>query len=209
MANVTVYVNHSASDNPLGTTGVNWIEWGTTGDILLFSNGSDIVADGEPIPSATDIMRAGIILNGTEQVVPKYFLADASANILRDITLMGNTTSRHVIAFDFDGATASEPVLEVWDDENLNTINGTILGTGVSANSWFRGITTTTNTPTTNWTGTVLAGSASNRILYLNDQNGPLSAATTLYCNIKLIVPATATVATNAQPKIAIKFASN
>lgn len=208
-ATLIMAVNISSSDTAYSESGAAWIEISSANDYLIFSNGSSVVADGQSIPSQAELNTAGIILNGTQQIVSKYFLADVSEDVLYDIDLMGNTTGRYVLAFDFDDATATEPVLELWDDSNLNTITGTTLGAGTASNSWWRGITTTTSAPSAEWAGSKLAGSGTGNYLNLNAGGGALAAAKTLYCNLKIIIPASATTGTNATPVFACKFTSN
>jgi hypothetical protein len=206
--NLTISANIDVVDAPYAS-GASWVDLDLSNDTMIFTAGSDVVKDGEPIPSQTALNQAGIILTGTEQIVSQYFVADASANILRQIDLMGNTTNRYVLAFTFDGPTATEPILELWDDITLNTIDSTTLGAGTPANSWWRGITTTNSAPSIDWVGLNLAGSSDLHYLQLNDGNGPLIGATTLYCNLKVVIPASATTGTSATPIIVVKFASN
>lgn len=205
---LTIYVNNGASDVPLNFSGSTWTEIDTINDTLIFSNGSDVVADGLAIPSDSQLNSAAPILTGLEQTVSKYFLADNSANILREIFNMGSGNKRYVMAFDFDAATVSEPVLEVWDDTNLNTIAGTVLGAGVPTSSWYRGITTTDGLPGVGWTGYRLAGSSDTHFLWLNNENGPLLVASTLYCQLKIVIPSSQTTGGTAIPVFAIKYSS-
>jgi hypothetical protein len=208
MATVTIHINTSNTDSPLGTSGVEWTQFSPGNDLIIFSNGSTQVDDGQPSPSQSELIQAGVVLTGSEIVVPRYFLYDASANELKEIFLMGNQDSQYVMAFDFDDATASEPVFEVWDDDNLNTIASTLLGEDSPTQSMVRGITTTSASSGTNWTGSRLAGSASGHFLYLNDENGPLTAADTLYANLKVIIPASQTIGFSALPSFVVKFLS-
>lgn len=209
MANLDIWVNCSNTDSPLGTSGIDWVEFSSGNDQLIFTNGSDEVADGEDTPTQQQLINAGIILTGLEIVVDDYLLLDASANQLKSIDLMGNTTNRYVLAFDFDAETASEPVLEVWDDINFNTIDSQMLGSGTPSQSFIRGITTTNSAPSTDWTGSRLAGSSSGNFLYLNDQNGALTDADTLYCNIKIVIPASQTTGFSSNPVFVCKYLSN
>ena len=206
---LTIAVNISSNDAAYTSSGAAWITVSPANDYFVFSNGSSSIADNQSLPSQSQLQQAGIVLNGTQQIVPYYFLADASLNRLWDIDNMGNQNKRYVMAFSFSAATASEPVLELWDDSNLNTIAGTTLGAGSPSNSWWRGVTTTAGLPGTNWTGSSLAGSGDGNYLLLNNGSGALSAATNLYCNLKIVVPASATTATSATPVFAIKYASN
>lgn len=206
---LTMAINTSASDVVYNGSGSTWTIIAPASDYLVFSAGSATVADGLPIPTQSQLNQAGVVLTGVQQTVSEYFLADVSANLLQKIYLMGNTTSRYVLAFSFNGSTASEPVLELWDDANLDTIDGTTLGAGTASNSWWKGITTTAGAPSTDWSGTALAGSSDGHFLYLNNGSGALSIATTLYCNLKIIIPASATTGINATPKFVCKYASN
>lgn len=209
MATLTVALNVSALDIPYPSSGAVWVDLAPASDYLVFTNGSDVVQDGWPLPTQSQLNQAGLVLTGVQQIVSQYFLADASANMLKSINLMGNTTGRYVMAFDFDGSTASEPVLELWDDANLNTVAGTTLGAGTPSNSWWRGITTTSAAPSASWTGSTLAGASDGHFLYLNNGSGALATATTLYCNLKIVIPASAATGINATPKLVCKFASN
>ena len=213
MANVTVHINtdDSSQDLPLGTSGVQYTQFSQGNDRLIFSNGSTEVQDGADIPTQSELISAGVVLTGSEIILSEYFLEDLSENELKKIFLMGNQDSQYVLAFDFDGATASEPVLEVWDDLALNTIDGTMLGGGTPSSSFIRGITTTTVSPGANWmpTATKMAGSSSGNFLFLNDQNGPLNIASTLYANIGVIVPSSQTTGFSANPVFVVKWLSN
>lgn len=208
MANVRVWINTDNVDSPLTTSGVDWIEFSQGNDYLIFSNGSTDVADGQNLPTQSELVSAGIVLTGSEIVVDDYFMADISANLIREIFLMGNTTNQYVMAFDFDGSTASEPVLEIWDDDQLNTVDSILLGSGTPSASFVKGITTTYSAPSTNWVGTTMAGSTAGNFLYLNDENGPLSVADTLYANIKVIIPASQTAGFSANPVFVVKWLS-
>jgi hypothetical protein len=84
-----------------------------------------------------------------------------------------------------------------------------MLGAGTPSQSFIKGITTTYAAPVSNWTGTNMAGSGSGYFLYLNDQNGALTAADTLYANIKVIIPASQTVGFSANPVFVVKWLSN
>jgi hypothetical protein len=204
-----ISVNTSLNDVEYTESGSTWEDIDTANDYLIFSGGSDSVADGQPLPTQSQLNQAGIVLDGTEQIVDHYFLADSGANDLKEIHLMGNQDTQYVMAFVFDGDTATEPVLELWDDSNLNTVVSTTLGAGTPSNSWWKGITTTNNSSGISWTGDTLAGSTDGNFLYLNDGNGPLLAATTLYCNLKIVVPASAVTGINATPVFCVKYASN
>jgi hypothetical protein len=209
MTNLLVYANCDNDDLPLGSTGVNWIEISIS-DYIIFTNGSVDVADGQPIPTELQLNHAGVVISPTVEVIyPKYLLADVSAAILREIFLAGNQNKMYVFAADFDGATASEPVLELWDIDDLNTIDYHTLGDGVADNSWFRGVTTTAGLPGNDWAGSKLAGSEAGYFLLLNNGSGALSTAKTLYFNLKAIAPANYQSSGVEQPVFAIKYTTN
>lgn len=208
--NLTISVNTDTDDQAKGTSGVEWTDVNLDNDTLIMTNGtSGVVEDGQPIPSASELTQAGILLTGSEIIVSLYLLADLSDNELKEIHNMGNQDKRHVMAFDFDGATASEPVLEAWDNSSLNSFNNTTLGAGTASSSWLRGITTTDGSPGSDWTGSRLAGSADGHFLWLNNQNGALGSAGILYCNLKLIVPASQADGLAETPVLVCKYTTN
>lgn len=209
MSNVIVAVNHDTQDQPYGSSGVNWVDVNLDNDTLIFTGGSDVIADGESIPSASQLTQAGVLLDGTEKTISKYLLADLSANQLKEIFNMGNQNKRYVVAFVFDGPTASEPVLEAWDDDDMDTVDNVSLGGGVPSGSWIRGVVTTDALPGANWTGNRLAGASDGHFLWLNNQAGPLTAAKTLYCNLKLVIPATQTAGLAETPILVVKYTTN
>lgn len=206
---LTVQINTDIQDQPYSTSGVEWTEMNTDNDYFVFSGGSDVVADGEAIPSSNDLNQAGVVVGVSEVVVDKYFLADISANLLREIHNAGNQNKRYVFGFDFDGATASEPVLEVWDDNNMDSTDFYTLGNGTPSTSWVKGVVTTDALPGVDWVGSALAGSSDNHFLWLNNLSGALSGAGTLYCNLKIVVPASASNSGSETPTFVIKYTTN
>lgn len=202
-----IYVNNDTVDSPLGISGIDWTLIDTDTDFLiLLTNGSAAVADGQPIPSTTQLNNAGLSITGLQQVCTKYFLADDSVNLLKQIHNMGEGNKRYVMAFDFDAETASEPVLEIWDDISMTTILNTVLGAGTAANSWIAGICTTDALPGVGWSGSRLAGDTSGHYLNLNNGNGALTGADTLYCQLKVIMPASETSGGAEQPVMVVKY---
>lgn len=209
--NLTIAANTGLVDDEYGVTGADWTVIDEDNDYLIFTNGSDVVKDGEALPSQTALNSAGIrIGEGVEVIVDTYLLADFDASELKEIGLMGDQDAQHVLAFDFDGATATEPVLEAWDNSSMNTIDLPSLGAGTSSNSWFRGITTTlASSGVAGWIGNKLAGASVGNFLFLNDQSGPLSVAKTLYCQLKMAIPLTITDSNSDQPLLVVKYGSN
>jgi hypothetical protein len=207
MTNLTVVINTGTVDVVYPTA--DWIAMVLASDSIIFSNGSDVVADGQPIPSDSALNQAGIVISIVDLVVPHYFLADISEDLLKEIHLAGNQNKRYVFGFNFDGPTASEPVLELWDDATYSTVNLDSLGAGDPESSWWRGIVTTNGAPGSNWVGSKLAGASETHFLLLNGGNGALTGAATLYCNLKVIVPANYTSAGADKPVFAIKYTTN
>lgn len=208
---LTIYVNVDSQDLPLNTSGVDWVEFSSGNDKLIFTNGSPEVQDGADTPTQQELISAGVISTGAEIIVSDYLLLDNSANLLKNIDLMGDLDSQYVLAFDFDAATATEPVLEVWDDSNLNTIDNIMLGEGSPSSSFIRGVTTTAVSSGAGWAsgGDKLAGSSSGNFLFLDNQNGPLVSAKTLYANLAVVVPASQTEGFSANPVFVVKWLSN
>lgn len=204
MTSLTIAINNTNTDQayPTGT----WVTVNPASDSLIFSQGSTAVADGQPLPSSFQLGSAGVVLNGTTQVVPQYLLASVSANLLKRIWLMGNGNYRYVMAFYFSGATTSEPVLEAWDNTSMNSYNDNCLGAGTPSNSWLHGITTTSGAPGPSWVGSPLAGSSNGNFLWLNNQSGPLSAAGTLYCNLQMVIPSTQVNGGAETPILVVKY---
>jgi hypothetical protein len=211
MANLAVFANTGSGDIPLNGTSADFTQIDPNNDVLIFSAGSDVVKDGEPIPSQSELIQAGVVLTGSQIIVDKYFLSDLNANLLRETELMGNQDAQYVLAFDFDDLTASEPVLELWDDTNLDTIDNITLGAGTATNSWWRGVATTSGSPGANWApgGITLAGSSDGHFVFLNNENGALPSATTLYANLAIVIPASAITGGSVNPIFAVKWLSN
>lgn len=164
-------------------------------DYLIWTAGSTAVADGEDEPSEGELNAAGTIINPSTVVeVSKCLVFDKSEGLgtLRQVQGM-NQNKRYVFGFSFDGATASEPQLEAWDNTGHDSIDAQVLGAGTPANSMLKGICTTNSLPGAGWVGSALAGV---NVLLLNDGNGALPALPTmitsqeLYCNLKIRIPA-------------------
>jgi len=208
---LNTYINVDAQDEPLNTSGVDWVEFSEGNDQIIFTAGNTQVEDGANIPTQAELISAGVILDGAEIIMTDYLLQDTSEDLLKSIDNMGNVNKRYVLAFDFTAVTASEPTFEVWDDENLNSADGTMLGGGTPSASFIRGITTTSSLPGTNWVtgGTRMAGSADGNFLYLNDQNGFLTGATTLYAQLCVVIPASQTTGFSASSVFVVKWLEN
>lgn len=205
-----IYVNTDTDDDAYGESGMEYTEVNVDNDYLVLSAGSATVADGEPIPSESDLIQAGTLISASVDVtVAKYLLADVGSNLLREIHNAGNQNKRYVFCFSFDGATASEPVLEIWDDDDLDTTDIYSLGEGTPSNSWWKGVVTTDGLPGADWVGSKLAGSSDGHFLWLNNESGALTIAKDLYCNLKIIIPSGTTNSASETPVLAVKYTTN
>jgi len=180
-------------------------------DKFYFSEGlAGAVVDGADIPTESELNRAAILLSALEETeVNKYFLGDVSANLLREIFLAGSGDYRWVFCCSFDGATASEPQLEAWDDSDLDSFVTQALGLGTPANSWYKAICTTAGAPGSDWAGTPLAGAGASNIVLLNDESGALSGAEDLYFNFHILILAGITTASIQTPVLCITYTTN
>jgi hypothetical protein len=171
------------------------------------------VADGISLSLVTPqaLNSAGILITTSLVEVPHFFLADASAVLLKEIHNAGNKNKQFVFCVAFAGATASEPILELWDDEDLDSIDNYCLGEGIADHSFYRGITTTGGAPGGGWTGKRLAGSSDNHFLWLNNGNGlsPLTGEKDLYFQIRITVLDNFAHAAIETPVICIKWTTN
>ena len=206
-----IYANTQAvNDLPRSTNPADFVEMSLTNDKFIFSAGSDVVKDGEPIPTTQQLNSAGMRIISSDVECPHFFLADALPTpLLKEIHNAGNQDKRYVFCVAFDAETASEPVLELWDDVDLDTIANYCLGAGVANDSFFRGITTTAGLPSYPWTGKRLAGSGDNHFLWLNNESGALSGATDLYFNLRITIPASFGNAAAEAPVMVIKWTEN
>jgi hypothetical protein len=210
MTDLILKINNTVTDSVVG---VGWIDVDNINDGFIFSTGSAAgqgVSDGDPIPSEALLNRYAVQLSAISAVtVPKYFLADNSTNLLKEIKLAGNQNKRYVFACAFDGATATEPVLEAWDNDSMNSYSDPSLGAGVPNVSWYKAVATTSALPGVNWTGVSLAGNGSSNIVLLNEGNGALTGAANLYFNFKIVIPAGYLTPAVHTPILSIVYTSN
>ena len=210
MANLILKINNSTVDSAGGGT---WINVDPSNDVFIFSQGSGAglgVSDGDAIPAESLLNRYAVVLDSVNPVtVPKYFLADFSANLLKEIKLAGNQNKQYVFDANFDGATATEPQLEAWDTISMVSAIAVALGNGTPNSSWYKAVATTTSLPGANWVGTPLGGNASANILLLNGGSGALTAAKDLYFNFKIVIPGGYLTPGLHTPVLAIVFTTN
>jgi len=183
--NITSFVNISEVDDSYENHPENYLEFDPSNDYFIFSAGSVSVADGEPIPTSEQLNEAMTQLpEAGEEVIVKIFVADVSEDIIREIHLAGQQNKRYVFCVSADAATATEPVLQLWDNNLKNTFNYYVLGEGTETDSKVHGVVTTSGLPGVAWEGIKLAGSDASHVLYLNDESGKLTEAKDLYFNV-------------------------
>ena len=210
MTNLILYINHTSTDSVIDG---NWIAVDDVNDSFIFSTGSAAgqgVSDGDSIPSEALLNRYAVELDSVNPVtVPKYFLADNSVNLLKEIYLAGDQNKQYVFGCSFDGATATEPQLEAWDNEDMDSYADPSLGFGVAASSWYKAIATTSALPGASWTGVSLAGNGASNIVLLNEGNGALTLSTDLYFDFKIIIPGGYVTPAVHTPILAVVYTTN
>lgn len=188
-----------------GASSSNWVVIDRTNDKLMFLD--DQQTDGD---SNSGTIYPVIIPEAGSQESNKTFMNDNSESILDQVNLAGTTAgeqnggdTRYVFAIYFDGATATVPYLEAWDDTSHITVADDFLGAGVAANSTLKGITTTNGAPgSATWGGTALAGTSSR----LSLDTGALGSGKNLYFNIKQVLASTFTAQTNSGIVLTLRY---
>jgi hypothetical protein len=177
-------------------------------DKLIFSAGSAAVADGQDTPSEAELNAAATIIQATPVEIAHTFLLDVSdvGQELKEMFMANSGDHRYVICLAFDGATASEPTLEAWDDDTHLTANLNCLGLGTPANSMLKAVLTTAGSPGAGWVGTPIAGGAAPNLLLLNGGGGALGGATDVYVNIHWDVPGAFLSPFVEQPVISVRY---
>ena len=190
---LTVIVNATSDDNNYQDNPEKFIVMDLVNDYLIWTKGSADVADGQDEPTESELNQASTIIDPDSSVtVGKCLILDKSeaGGTLRQIDNMG-LNKQHVFGFSFDGATASEPQLEAWDNTDHDSTSKHVLGNGTPANSMVKAECTTNTLPGDAWEGSALAGA---NILLLNDGNGALGEVGSgdtqeLYANLKIVIP--------------------
>lgn len=197
---LTIRVNYVDADVNYETTPADYIDLNLTNDYLIWTEGDATVKDlmtAEPTPAQLN-NAATIIDPSNPKTVAKCLLMDYSHDVggayYTHLVKGMSENKRYVFCFSFDGATASEPQLEAWDDSNHNSYAKHVLGNDTPANSFVKAICTTSSLPGASWAGTAIAGNDSTRVVKLNDGNGALSAPASgstkdVYANVKIVIP--------------------
>ena len=197
--NLTVLTNYVDGDVNYETTPADYIALDLVNDYLIWTEGDATVKDlmtHEPIASELNAAATKIDPDNPKEVA-KCLLMDYSHDVggayYTHLVKGMNQNKRYVFAFSFDGATASEPQLEAWDNSSHNSTANHVLGNGTPANSFVRGVCTTASLPGASWAGAALAGA---NVLQLNNGNGALAVLASgetsqeLYANLKIRIPA-------------------
>jgi len=183
------------------TTPADYIALDLTNDYLIWTEGDATVKDLMTAePSSGELNAAASQIDpSADKTVDKCLVMDYShdwggAYYTHKVIGMGEN-KRYVFAFSFDGATASEPQLEAWDDSGHDSTDNHCLGNGTPADSMVKAVCTTASLPGASWAGTAIAGSGAGRYIQLNNGNGALGAlgsgetSQELYANIKIVIP--------------------
>jgi hypothetical protein len=208
VVNCIVHANKSAVDATRVAQPANYIQMDLANDKLIFSAGSAAVADGQPTPSSAELNEAATIIQAIPVEIAHTFLLDVSdvGAELKEMFMANSGNYRYVICLAFDGATASEPTLEAWDDDTHVTANLNCLGLGTPADSMLKAVLTTGGAPGASWVGTPIAGGAAPNVLLLNGGGGALGGATDVYVNIHWDVPGAFLSAFQESPCISVRF---
>lgn len=189
---LTVRANFVDSDVAYATTPADYITLDLTNDYLIWSEDLEDLLTHEP---TTDELNehAVIIDPDADKTVPELLVMDKSHDVggayyTHLVKGMGEN-AQYVLCFSFNGATATEPQLEAWDDDDHDSFAKNVLGLSVEGDSWVKAVCTTTAPAGSAWAGTAIAGGSATRVVKLNDGSGALSGATDLYGNIKIVVP--------------------
>ena len=212
--NLIFRVNHTVTDHNYAdmVSGEDfWLDV-SDDDSLILTAGSTAVADGEDTPTSTELNRAATLISDSVSVeVAKYILLDDSESELVEVFNAGRNANQYVFCCSFDGATATEPQLEAWDDSDLDTLTSVCLGSGSPAGSWYHATCTTTSpgSPATTWVGTRLGGNSGSNVVLLNDGSGALTVAKDLYFNFYCEIPSGVTASISETPVLAIVYTTN
>lgn len=199
---LSVRMNLVDADVSYQTTAANYITLDLANDYLIFTSDSTDVDDRmSSEPTSNELNDSATQISQSADVtVEKLYVMDYShswSGSYYTYEVKGmSENKRYVFAFSFDGATASEPQLEAWDDSDHDSTALHVLGNGTPASSMVKAICTTNSLPGASWSGTAIAGSGTGRYIQLNDGNGALSSVPSgqstqeLYANVKIVVPA-------------------
>jgi len=205
MTSLELYVHTGTVKSPeenFVTTPADYTLVDLVNDYLIWTGVDDTVKDGMTTePSETQLINASPIIDpAVEVIVPVCLLMDYSGigvDCLKEVKGMGTDHVRYAFLFHFDGATATEPQLEAWDDDTMLTIVNKVLGgsdvTPIEnpEDSMVNAVCTTTDPdPGEDW-GAPLAGDGATYVVKLNQGDGAITeiGGKDLYANIKIKIP--------------------
>lgn len=201
MTNLNILINlvdadHNFQDNP-----ADFEIMDLTNDYLIWTKGDDVVKTlMTHEPTESELNNAASLISDTEDVkIAKClffnYSHDRGGSYYTHLVKGMGEDKRFVYSFSFDGACASEPTLEAWDDSDHDSTDKHVLGAGTPANSMVKAVCTTDTLPGASWVGTAIAGDGATRKINLNNGNGALGALPSgqttqeLYANIRIQVP--------------------
>jgi len=189
--NMIFLVNDTNSDHDYENYPADFGELDFVNDYLIWTAGDATVTDlMTSEPTQDELNAAASIIDDVEDVMIALCLwLDYSHNrggsyYTHKVLGMGEN-KRYSFCFSFDGATATKPRLEAWDDDTHTTADSISLGSGVGADSFIKAVKTTDALPGAEWAGTPIAGAAN----YVELDNAALVGAKDLYCNCKVVLP--------------------
>lgn len=196
--NLSILCNYVNADISYETIPADYIALDLINDYLIWTEGDATVKDlmtHEPTVNELNVAATKIDPDNPKEVA-KCLLMDYSHDVggayYTHLVKGMNENKRYVFAFSFDGATASEPQLEAWDNSSHNSTANHVLGNGTPANSFVKAVCTTASLPGASWAGSPLAGA---NVLQLNNGNGALgslpsgTSSQELYANLKIKIP--------------------
>jgi|SRR3972149_3271764 len=193
-----IKVNVVDEDHDYATYPADYIDMDLVNDYLIWSEDLQDLLTHEP--STDELNTHAVIIDAdADKTVPECLIMDKSHDFggsyyTHLVKGMGEN-ARYVFGFSFNGATATEPQLEAWDDSTHSTFAKNVLGLGVDGDSMVKAVCTTGGLAGSAWVGTAIAGSDVARVLPLNDGLGALDAlgsgilSQELYANIKIVIP--------------------
>ena len=186
-----VLVNYVDADVSYVTTPADYIEMVLAQDYLIWTKGDSVVKDlATSEPTAAQLNAAAELIDPLVAVtVSKCLLMDYSHNVggayyTHLVKGMGED-KKYAFAFNFDNPTATEPQLEAWDTSAHTTILLNVLGAGFALNSMLNGRCTNLV-----GNGSWLPMAGTSNVILLNNTLGALLIASTVYANLKIVIPA-------------------
>jgi len=208
-------VNYVDADVSYATTPADYILANLTNDYLIWTAGDDTVKDlMTHEPTADELNAAASVISDSADVtIDKCLFMDYSHNVggsyYTHLVVGMGENKRYVFCFSFDGATATEPQLEAWDNTDHDSNDLEVLGAGTPNDSMIKAVCTTDALPGASWAGSPIAGS---NVLLLNAGNGALAAlgsgetSQELYANIKIVTPADYSTPAAETPILTVRY---